>query len=276
MTAFLNPVETHTPGTIDLLDNNTIAKHNSEMVGVFQHMASEYLARELTSQLSKRVRIYDNYQRLTFGRASFGPILFSDAISDVRLTNFIETTQSERDSSFFPATLSAEYLTPLGEVLRYSLLVLGDKNEHIRDEVLVTLFCHRVLVRPREHYKGFFHRDLAPRKGNIGTLVWYPQVKDQLIEGMDLIAYAAPQEVPTSSLQLIAPDYLISPSNYKKRAVAFGYPNNYAHGVKPGRNIAFPSRRGATDSVEDFIEPPENCFLKDLVIVTVSGAPKIT
>jgi hypothetical protein len=139
---------------------------------------------------------------------------------------------------------------------------------------MVSLFCHRVVVRPREEYKGFFHRDLAPRGGRIGTIIWYPQIRHELVHGLDFIAYAALQDQPLGLLRLKEPDYKFAPSQYHRAALVLGYPNNFAHGVLAGLNH-LPRLHGREFSIADFASPAQDCFVKDLVIITISESSPV-
>ena len=188
MISKLGPSVDHTPGAISLLENPSVTRYNAELVKIFDSMATQHLRYESAARLSKRIRRYDGHQRLTFGRASTRPMSYEEIVSAIDLSRFAHVDQPGNDASFFPEDLSSASFRPLNDVLKYSIHTLIEPIGLLWENSLVTIFCHRVLVRPQETYKGFLHRDLAPRSGNIGTVVWYPQVKHRLIEGLSLIA----------------------------------------------------------------------------------------
>jgi hypothetical protein len=234
---------------------------------MYADMLQRYFQRMSESERQYRIRSYDNSQRFTLGRA-MSPLLDSYGLAERFSITRLERLGNDRsDMSFFPGGLDDALYAPLGEVLSYALdAILG--ADDFREKVMVSLLCHRVLLRPQERYKGFLHRDLAPRGGRIGTAIWYPEVRDSLVEGMEFIAFAASQAVPLGALRSKEPDLKATPATYRQKVMILPYPHNYAHGVLPGANPKAVVDRVAT--LDDFIAPPPDCFIKDLVIIGVS------
>jgi hypothetical protein len=173
------------------------------------------------------------------------------------------------DESYFPGEMRDAIYEPLTEVLRFSVAAILQGATDLTGEAMVTLLCHRVLVRPQEHYGGFFHRDLAPTGGRIGTIIWYPTIRHELVEGLEFIAYRASEDEPLAKLRAREPDFSFLPAGYVHKALVLTYPLNYPHGVLPGTNTS-DAALGRRNALKDFVTPEPAFFIKDLVIVTVS------
>ena len=263
------PSISHAPGTITLLSNDTVHRLNRKLERVYDELSELHFLAASESDLRSRIRKYDNNQRFTFGRGQSKLMLCKDILNSFDLDQVDRLYYGSPDASYFPGHLADAVYSPLAEVLQYSISTLLQGHEHDQEPVLVTLFMHRTLVRPGESYKGFFHLDLAPRKGRIGTMIWYPTIRHWLMEGGDFIAYTASQDEPLDLVRAKEPDYRFANCEYHQNALVLGYPHNYPHGVLPGVNTA----RCAADReaiLRDFISPTPNCYIKDLVIVTVS------
>jgi len=232
-------------------------------------MSQSLFANVSESDLLPRIRKYDNNQRFTFGRGQSKLMPCKDILRAFDLGKLERLFYKTPDASFFLGSLADALYSPLAEILQYSISTMLHGHENDSDLAMVTLFCHRTLVRPQERYKGFFHLDLAPRKGRIGTMIWYPEIRHWLMEGGDLVAYTASQDEPLNLVRSKEPDLQFANSQYHQNAVVLGYPHNYPHGVLPGINTAkCPVDREAT--LRDFISPTPDCYIKDLVIITIS------
>ena len=258
----------HEPGSITLLSGTTVSDLNRELREMYSKIAVRYLKQE-DSDLQSRVRAYDNNQRLTFGRAQSRLLSLEQIKSSLSISMLEQISDNGPDESYFPNGLTDRTYAPLNDVLQYSVSVLLEGNTRSDEQAMVSLLCHRVLVRPQEEYKGFFHRDLAPRHGRIGTIIWYPKVLFPKVEGLEFIAYSASPDEPLGTLRSREPDYKFTPEQYCGNAAVLGYPHNYAHGVLRGINVT-PSTESRKTVLEDFVSPPEDCFVKDLVIITIS------
>jgi hypothetical protein len=138
-------------------------------------------------------------------------------------------------------------------------LLLADVGSE--DEVFLSIYCHRVLLRPGSVYRGFAHQDNKSGE-SCGTCVFYPRVDSEKIVGLSLFCRSR------ADLELTA-------ASYAGTAVLMRYPHNLAHGVGQGhhRQINAAPARVRVPSVRDFIAPAQEDFVKDLMIVTISEAP---
>jgi hypothetical protein len=263
---------TQLPGTITRLADPEVRDLNSQLADLYEEIAARHLAGASESELQVRVRAYDNHQRLTFGRAQSALLPCRD-LYDLEFGQLARLDDGGPDRSYFPGDVDDQVYAVLTDVLRHTVSTLLAGGGHDDDLAMLTLFCHRVLVRPREKYRGFFHRDLAPRSGRIGTVIWYPRIRHDLVDGLEFFVYSAAQDVPLGTLRDREPDFKFEPAQYDRSALVLGYPHNYAHGVLPGINKAEPAGRPA--SLRDFTSPGPDCFVKDLVIVTVSESSPV-
>lgn len=252
---------------IELLSNPVISRLNRQLINLYAEMALR-LKNQSEFELTRRVRAYDNYQRFTFGRGQTKYLRCGDLAKDLNVRAIERLQFDEPDSSYFPGEISEETYSTLNEVLQYSVGAMFDSRTYDADEVLVTLFCHRVIVPPGVTYKGFFHRDLAPEGGRIGTLVWYSQVRASAMDGANLFGYLGDQDESFKELGKRAPDYKFAPAEYNDKLLLMEYPYNYAHGVSPGKN---PNPANEShEMLAEFLSPSLKSFVKDLVIVTFS------
>jgi hypothetical protein len=253
---------------IALLSTPGIDQINRRLLADFEHMATELRGLPLTA-LNSRLRHYDGYQRLTFGRAptammSAGAIFqenFEFAFESQRLTASI-------DASRFLSPLIPENYPGLWFAIAHSARLLVTPDMH-GDLVVVSVFCHRVLIRPGESYRGFTHRDLAPVGGRIGTVIWYPRVDAHKVLGAQLVVYNVEPAVSLEEVGGRRPDRVFEPYQYRGKVLLLPYPKNYPHGVQPARNPLRTDVLGET-SVRDFVEPNGSDFIKDIFILAVS------
>ncbi len=257
------------PDDITLQSSPEVQHLNSALASIFSEIANRSFRHASDANLATRIRAYDNNQRLTFGRAQSSLMRCGQIRASIGVTDLYPIEFDSPDKSYFPTDLSESLYAPFTDVLGLSARTILQTDAYDDDTAMITLFCHRVLIRPQERYGGFFHRDLAPHGGRVGTIIWYPNIRDHLVDGLQFIAYRADEYEDLQALRTRAPDMSAHPSQYGNNAVALAYPYNYPHGVLPGQN-QMPSTGSREKSLADFVFPAPDCFVKDLVIVTVS------
>jgi hypothetical protein len=263
------PPSTETLGSLSLVSSHEIDSINLALNEDFSRMAAE-LHHVPEPQLKARLRQYDGYQRMTFGRALTGLVSGEDGLYRLAETDFKHCTHSEyKDASFFPRPFTKKHYPGVWAALQYSVR-MHCTSPIQSDPVMVTIFCHRVLVRPGEVYSGFMHRDLPQEAGGrIGTVIWYPRVDGGNMVGAHLFSYNIAQTITLEKLAAQLPDYVFAPSVYKGKVMFLAYPNNYPHGVRPGCNQTIADVHCPT-SLNDFLQPRASFFVKDMFILAVS------
>jgi hypothetical protein len=253
---------------ISLVSSNEIDSINRAINKDFSRMETE-LQYTPERDLYARLRQYDGYRRMTFGRALTGLKVGSAVLHGLVETDFKPCTHNGTiDPSFFPRPFTQQNYAGLWAALRYSVRMLFNMPMQ-SDPVLVSVFCHRVLIRPGETYNGFMHRDLAPEGGRIGTVIWYPRVDARKIVGAELFSYNVEQDVTFEELAGRPADHVFNPSAYHGKVMFLAYPKNYPHGVRPGYNRAT-SDVTCTASPKDFLQPKASFFVKDMFILSIS------
>ena len=251
---------------IELLSSPEVVARNRRLVEMYDELADRVFASLPAEELRPRIRAYDNNQRFTFGRAQTAPMPLS-VLSDGFDLEWLQRLHFDRpDESCFPVGWRELPCDDMGEIIDFSLAQLL-RDAPLDGEAMVTLFAHRTLVLAGDDYPGFFHRDLFPEEGAIGTAVWYPRILHENIDGAELYAHTAAQDVSLGSLSLLEPEFEFSPATYNGSAMIMRYPHNAAHGVRPGRNTN-PTGDGA--GLRRFVAPESDAFVKDLVIITIS------
>jgi len=243
---------------IELLRDGPIPAIQLQLRRDFVLLASE-LTQSDERALRARVRDYDDGHRFTFGRAMSARVWRHMLAPDITGRHVLQRI-SATDQSGFPAPLSWHSYPGVHAALELAVaLLLEDVGPE--DELFVSIYCHRVLLRPGAAYRGFAHRDNKPGE-RCGTCVFYPRADWAKIVGLSLFCRSR------ADLELTA-------ARYAGAALLMRYPHNLVHGVSPGRH-----RQSTTapcgdrvPSVRDFIAPAEEDFVKDLMIVTISEAP---
>ncbi len=258
-----------TRGLIELRSDQATTVRNAALSSMYRRLVAERFASLSEDELRPRIRAYDNNQRLTFGRAQTTMMPIARLLGDFDLEWLRRLNFGEPDGSFFPAEWSDDAFSSLPDLLAFSIRELVTTAESANEEAMVTVFAHRTLVRPGESYPGFFHHDLFPPPGRIGTAVWYPAVESGNIQGAELYAYSESQDVPLDELRQREPDFKFTTDTYDDAVMIMRYPYNVPHGVTPGLNPIEP-KPGRSASYRDFLEPAPDCSVKDLVIITVS------
>jgi len=193
-------------GSISLISGREIDSISQAVNDDFSKIASE-LSHLSEQDLKMRLRKYDSLQRMTFGRAVTKIVLGKAGLYSLLGTDFKPCNQSHQDPSMFPRPLTPYNYPGLWAAIQYSLKILCTAPV-CSDPLLVSLFCHRVLVRPEETYPGFLHRDIAQKNGRIGTVIWYPHIDTRNIVGADLFCYDVPQDISLKELANQSPDYI--------------------------------------------------------------------
>jgi hypothetical protein len=254
---------------IALLADQATTLRNAALSTMYRRLATERFASLSEDELRPRIRAYDNNQRFTFGRAQTSMMPIARFLGAFDLDWLCQLNFGGPDESFFPAAWSDDVFSSLPDILSFSIRELLASADVADEEAMVTVFAHRTLVRPGGSYPGFFHHDLFPPPGRIGTAVWYPSVASANIQGAELYAYTASQDVPLDVLRQREPDFKFAVDIYNDAVMIMRYPYNVPHGVTPGVNPRHPEP-GRSAILRDFLEPAVDCFVKDLVIITVS------
>jgi len=253
---------------ISLVSNHESDSINQAINEDFSRMSAE-LSHASEQDLNARLRLYDGYQRMTFGRALASLMAGSAVLHELVETDFKPyMNNGQVDKSFFPRPFTQQNYGGVWAAVRYSVRMLFNTLMQ-SDSVMVSVYCHRVLVRPGERYHGFMHRDLDPGGGRIGTVIWYPHVDVSKIIGAELFSYDVEQDVTLEELAGRPPDHVFEPSVYNGKVMFFAYPKNYPHGVRPGHNRILSDVLCAA-SPNDFLQPKSSFFVKDLLILAVS------
>jgi hypothetical protein len=253
---------------VELLSNPGVTARNQALAAMYDELVDRVFARAAEEDLQPRIRAYDNNQRFTFGRAQTSMMPVSQLSDGFDLSWLRRLQFDQPDESCFPVAWPDLPCEQMAEIIDFSLteLLRDDSKE---GDAMVTLFAHRTLVSAGGDYPGFFHRDIFPGEGAIGTAVWYPRILHENIKGAELYAYKAGQDVSLGDLKPLEPDFEFSPATYNGSTMIMRYPHNAAHGVRPGRST---HRIGDShEPLRRFVVPDPDAFVKDLVIITVSG-----
>lgn len=246
----------HAP--FELLHDGPIPAIQQQLRRDFRLLASQ-LAQSDERDLRARVRNYDEGHRFTFGRAISARVqrhLLTPEITKRHALQRIAAT----DQSGFPAPLSRHSYPGVSAALELAVaLLLTDVGSE--DELFLSIYCHRILLRPGAVYRGFAHQDNKPGE-SCGTCVYYPQVDWEKVVGLSLFCRSRA-------------DFELPAARYADAAVLMRYPHNLVHGVSPGRHRQNTAARCRirVPSVRDFVAPAAEDFVKDLMIVTISEAP---
>jgi hypothetical protein len=241
-----------------------------ELRALFAELLDE-LRLEPMDRLRTRLRAFDNFQRLGLGRGETKPLLAGDLYSTFSVS---DTPFEPVGDPVFPKPMSSGAFSKLDSIVPLAAR-LAVPAAYAREKLIVALFLHRVLVRPGERYEGFFHRDIPQAEAPIGTVIFYPTVTWQNIEGAEVGVHLS--DLPLDTLDRNAPDLTFAPADYDQAALVLKYPHNLPHGVRPGKNCATPlsGERTVEDEMRDFFEPGETTFVKDMAILTFSNTSSI-
>lgn len=235
---------------------------------------TDHLRASPIEQVAARLRGWDNYQRASLGRGETRAL----AAGAVKAGFSLAETEFEprgEPGLALPTVAEVPALTGLDEVVRLAAR-LAIPAEFDDQHVVATLFLYRVLARAGQTYEGFLHRDIAASDASVGSVVFYPTVKTQNIEGAEFgVHYSG---LPTEELRDRAPDITFAPQDYEGAALVLGYPHNLAHGVLLGKNphpaLTAPSRTH-TDDVREFLDPHQTTFVKDMAVLTFTQTSAI-
>jgi len=251
------------PAPAQLLSAGVVDEINGRIEEDFERIAAE-LAAEPEEALRHRLKQYDNYDRFTLGRVTS---------ERKRREEWAEPAEGwfhpvrEADPSGFPRPFGSATYPGLWAAIRKSAELLAE-NVSAGEELMVSTYCLRVLVRPGTLYKGFKHRDSKTGE-RCGTCVWYPRVDAGKIDGATLFCSLNDPTVPERVMRLREPDFRFDPGEYHRKLLVMRYPDNLFHGVLKGLH-KHPREEGRVPGAKDFIQPREDDFVKDLMVVTLS------
>lgn len=255
------------PGPVKVLWGNRVSTVQDHLGREFAELASR-LSGLTDTALGLRLKAYDNFDRLTFGRAISVRLTGRDLGRDGPPPEAFHPIRAD-DPSDFPDPLGPRTYPGVWDALQSSIDLLR-ADVRADEQVFVSLYCHRVLVRPGGAYSGFSHRDNQPGQ-SCGTCVWYPRVDATKLAGA-MVFCRWPEAGDRGQSEWLDRQLTLPTAGYHRGLLLMRYPHNVVHGVTPGRH-RLPVDPGRTASVRDFVLPNEDDFIKDLLIVTVSEAP---
>jgi hypothetical protein len=225
-------------------------------------------------QVATRLRGWDNYQRASLGRGETKALVAGDVKSAFSLseTGFESGGEPGRG---LPATTEVPALADLNEIVRLAAR-LAIPEEFDERHVVVTLFLFRVIVRAGQDYKGFLHRDIAIPSAPVGSVIFYPTVTWQNIDGAEVGVHFS--SLPTDDLQRRDPDVTYAPHDYERAAIVLSYPHNLAHGARPGKNphpAPTAEKKTNAEGMREFLHPCETTFWKDMGVLTFTETSAI-
>jgi len=239
---------------------------------VFSELTDQIRAAPM-EQRAARQRLWDNGQRASLGRGETGALVASDIKSSFSLAQTPFEPRGEPGLEL-PTASEVPAFANLDDIVRLAAR-LAIPAAFDEQRVIVTLFLYRVLARAGQTYEGFLHRDIASEREPVGSVIFYPTVRTQNIEGAEFGALYS--RLPTDELQGSDPDITFAPQDYAGSALVLGYPHNLAHGVWQGKNPhAAPTAAGSrADDVQEFFDPQETTYVKDMAVVTFSQTAAI-
>jgi hypothetical protein len=245
----------------------------SHLLQVFADL-TDHLRASPTERLATRLRGWDNHQRASLGRGETPGLVAGDIKSTFSMSETAFEPRGEPRLAL-PSATDVPALADLDRVVRFAarLAIPEAFDDH---RLIVTLFLYRVIVRAGESYKGFLHRDIDSPNAPVGSVIFYPTVIWQNIEGAEVGVHFS--DLPTDDLQRRDPDVTFAPHDYERAAIVLGYPHNVAHGARPGTNVhAQPTDAPRThaDNVREFLEPHKTTFLKDMAVLTFTQTSAI-
>jgi hypothetical protein len=250
------------------LDDSHLIAINHSLNADYRNILAR-LAAFTEEELSKRIRAYDSHQRFTLGRANTPKMAMAELADGVKSGTLFKPIKPN-DHSAFLELLDSDHYPALYKAIIESVNILTNYG-CAEGEGLISVYCHRVVVRPGNIYRGFLHRD--NKKGEkCGTLVWYPNISYRQFAGCDFVCFNNDDSLPDSEIVKRKPDYFFSKEEYAGNILYLEYPHNLIHGVTIGKNIQDSFTAISSNSKEFLVESPLN-FIKDLVVITLSDAP---
>jgi hypothetical protein len=256
-----------------LVDSADVDSAINQFHRVFAEL-TDHLRVSPTERIESRLRSWDNYQRAALGRGETTALIAGDIKSSFSLATTGFEPRGEPDRAL-PAATQVPALAELEDAVRLAarLAIPETFDEH---RLIVTLFLFRVIVRAGEQYPGFLHRDIASPSAPVGSVIFYPTVTWQNIEGMEVGVHFS--SLPTDHLGQRDPDVTYAPRDYERAAIVLTYPRNLAHGARPGKNphpSAAATTRTHADDVRQFLDPHETTFCKDMAVLTFTQTSAI-
>ncbi|MBQ1050188.1 hypothetical protein KBX50_17145 [Micromonospora sp. C51] len=249
----------------------------SSAIGHLQHVFSgitDRLRTTPTEQVASRRRAWDNYQRACFGRGetralAAGAIKSSFSLSETSFEPRGEPGIELPDATEVPAFAHLDGIVRLAAQLAIP-------EEFDEQRLVVTLFLFRVVARAGQVYEGFLHRDIASPQEPVGSVIFYPTVRTQNIEGAEFGVHFS--DLPTDELRDRDHDVTFAPDEYEGAALVLRYPHNLAHGVRLGKNphpVLTDATTDRADDAREFLDPSESTFVKDMAVLTFSRTTAI-
>ncbi|MFD3487964.1 hypothetical protein [Streptomyces sp. NPDC058665] len=227
-----------------------------------------------TEQVAARLRGWDNYQRASLGRGET-PALVAGAIKSSFSLSETKFEPRGEPGLELPDVTEVPAFAHLDGVVRLAAR-LAIPAEFDEQRVVVTLFLYRVIARAGQVYEGFLHRDIASPQEPVGSVIFYPTVRTQNIEGAEFGAHFS--GLPTDELRRRDHDITFAPQEYEGAALVLGYPHNLAHGVRLGQNphaALTDATRTRADDVRELLDPHETTFVKDMAVLTFTQTTAI-
>jgi hypothetical protein len=250
-----------------LLSNPEIEEINVEIVDDYKRI-SEQLSSQTDSLLMERLKAYDDFSRFTFGRAITG--LMECHELQYRLPDQLEFTVVRKgDPNIFPSPLHSSNYPGVCRAISYITKVLVN-DVPPKDRVMLSVYCHRVVIEPGGVYRGFYHRDNKPGE-KCGTAVWYPQILHDQFKGVDLKCFLNRPGWTDKDLISSTADFQFQLTDYREKVMLMKYPHNLLHGVTRGAHTYDVSGSNKPNNIRRFLQSSASVFLKDLVIITISS-----
>lgn len=249
----------------------------SSSIGHLQQVFSEITDRlrmSSTEQVAARLRGWDNYQRASLGRGETPALVAGDIKSSFSLSETKFEPRGEPGLELPDVTEVPAFAHLDGIVRLAAQLAIPEVSDEQR--VVVTLFLYRVIARAGQIYEGFLHRDIASPQEPVGSVIFYPTVRTQNIEGAEFGAHFS--GLPVDELRRRDHDITFAPQEYEGAALVLGYPHNLAHGVRTGTNphaVLTDATRDRSDDVRELLDPHETTFVKDMAVLTFAQTTAI-
>jgi hypothetical protein len=261
------PAERAVPA--QLLSGDDVSSILQQISRDYEAMAAQ-LANMPEGDLGDRLKAYDNHDRFTFGRAFTRKFRGRELRHGWFRKDRFQAVRPDDRSQFPGGPFFLSAYPGVRAAVERTIEILGEDLPD-DEEALLSIYCHRVLVRPGSPYRGFRHRDNKVRE-KCGTCVWYPRLDAEKVEGVTLFCKLPEPGLSEAELRARQPELRLPAAEYRGKVMVMRYPHNLFHGVEPGAHRA-PAEPGRERRLADFFQPQPADFIKDLVIVTLSEEP---
>jgi len=263
------PLSADRAALAQLHGDNDVREILRQLAQDYESMAMQ-LAALPEEGLGERLKAYDNHDRFTFGRALTRKVKGRALRNGWFHKNRLQAVRPG-DSSQFPGEPFFLSANPgVRAAVERSVEILSEDLAD-EEEALVSVYCHRVLLRPGSRYIGFRHRDAKVRE-KCGTCAWYPRIDAEKVDGVTLFCKLPEPGLSEKELRAREPELRFPPAEYREKLMVMRYPFNLFHGVEPGEHRQ-PAESGRERRLADFFHPRPDDFIKDLLIVTLSEEP---